>query len=640
MDGKKRTAEKIKFERNRNGIRFAAAFALFCLLYLNGISPAADGSGSFIKAAAADSAAGLPQGPSYSEDGSQIVYTNIYFGSYPQSEVKGEALTSAITDAAYDSYGDAWVDGVKYRRVSAEDANNKEQFGTGRYRYFKWERIKWRVLANDGQTLRLLADAGLDCRSYHEMGAAVTWADSSLRKWLNGAFYRTAFDSDERGAIVKQTVDNADYAGQGQTDGDAKESTDTEDDIYIPSMAEMAETSHGFPADIQNPSPCRRIPASEYAYAMGARLGAQDGSGEQFCWWWLRSPAVGESNAFRYAALMGNTGAFTLYGLVENKYRAVVPTLSISLSSHAWKYADDSSSGSGGGESAAEPLTVSAPSMQRSKNVAAFDVQATGGLTSNYDYQWYYAPSETGSGHPLSESDYQSIVWQGKALYIDLKADDVPDGLYLYCAVSDGRTTVESSRIWFSKKKKSQTITYNKGTIQNGQLEYGADFKLKAKCNGAASTISYKSSNPKIISVSAAGRLQAKSYGRATVTITASDSPVDEYGRTVKKIALTIVPRQVQVKKIVRTRDSQGKLDSVYVEWKKDQTVDGCQYSIAYNQNYTNSTNGEKAGTDNFIRLRYLDVSKDKMYIRVRTYKKAGSKTYYGKWSKSYMLSI
>ena len=98
MDGKKRTAEKIKFERNRNGIRFAAAFALFCLLYLNGISPAADGSGSFIKAAAADSAAGLPQGPSYSEDGSQIVYTNIYFGSYPQSEVKGEALTSAITE--------------------------------------------------------------------------------------------------------------------------------------------------------------------------------------------------------------------------------------------------------------------------------------------------------------------------------------------------------------------------------------------------------------------------------------------------------------------------------------------------------------------------------------------------------------
>ena len=96
----------------------------------------------------------------------------------------------------------------------------------------------------------------------------------------------------------------------------------------------------------------------------------------------------------------------------------------------------------------------------------------------------------------------------------------------------------------------------------------------------------------------------------------------------------------MQVSKIVRTRNSQGRLESVYVEWKQDRTIDGCQYSIAYNQNYTNSTNGEKTGTDHFVRLRYLDVNKDRLYIRVRTYKKVGKKTYYGKWSKSYMLAI
>ncbi len=329
-----------------------------------------------------------------------------------------------------------------------------------------------------------------------------------------------------------------------------------------------------------------------------------------------------------------------MYGLVENKYRAVVPALQISLKLGAWERADDASSGSGGGEAAQEPLTVSAPAMQRSQNVAAFDVEARGGLTNEYEYQWYYAPSDTGSGHPLSESDYKSMVWQGKALYIDLKADDVPDGLYLYCAVSDGRSTVESSRVWFSKKKKDQTITYHNGSIQNGQLEYGAAFALKAKSNGAASKISYQSSNPKVLSVNAAGKLRAKGYGKATVTITASDSPVDEYGKTTKKISLTVVPKQVQVSKIVRTRNSQGRLESVYVEWKQDRTIDGCQYSIAYNQNYTNSTNGEKTGTDHFVRLRYLDVNKDRLYIRVRTYKKVGKKTYYGKWSKSYMLAI
>lgn len=614
--------KRFKISTNKKEYLLAAFFALLYLTL----------SAGTLKAATSAAEASAPQGPQYSEDGSQIIYTNLFFGSYPQSEVTGADLTPAIQDAAYDSYGDAWVDGVKYRRVRKEDANQKEQFGDSEYRYFKWERIRWRVLANDGNTLYVLADTGLDCKSYHEMGAAVTWADSSLRKWLNGAFYRTAFSDSERAAIVQQTVDNPAYAAQGTDSG-------TQDFIYVPSMEEMGGRNYGFPA-VQNPSPCRQIPASAYAYAMGARLGEEDGTREQFCWWWLRSPASEEANPFRYAALMGSSGAFTMYGLVENKYRAVVPVLHIRLDSGVWTRADDASSGSGGGESAAEPLAVSAPHMQRSQNVAAFDVQASGGLTDEYEYQWYYAPSDTGSGHPLSESDYQSIVWQGKALYIDLKADDVPDGLYLYCAVSDGRSTVESSRVWFSKKKKSQTITYNKGSIQNGQIAYGEAFSLKAKSNGAASAISYQSSNPKILSVSASGRLKAKNYGKASITITASDSPTDEYGKTTKKITLAVVPKQVQVAKIVRTRNSQGRLESVYVEWKKDKTIDGCQYNIAYNKNYTNSTNGEKEGTDNFVRLKYLDVSKEKLYIRVRTYKKVGKKTYYGAWSKSYMLAI
>ncbi len=639
---------KIKKDRKKGAVCLLAAF--FAAASLLQIGYAAAASGIQAKAAASGSSAAGPQGPKYNEEGTQVSYTNLYFGSYPQAEVTGDALTPAVTGASYDSYGDAWVDGVKYRRIRAADTNNDEQFGDSAYRYFKWERIKWRVLANDGKTLYVLADKGLDCQSYHEMGAAVTWADCSLRKWLNGAFYRTAFDSNERDAVVRQEVDNTAYA-QGQAsvmqllaaDGaqaDTKGSA-TQDYVYILSMAEVSNQAYGFPAAIQNPSPCRQIMASDYAYAMGARLGGQEqGPGDQCCWWWLRNPAAGEADANRYAALMGNTGSFSLYGLVENKYRAVVPVLHISLDSGAWQRADDASSGSGGGEAAAKPLTVSAPNMQRSQNVAAFDVEAQGGLTSDYDYQWYYAPSDTGSGHPISESDYKSIVWQGKALYIDLKADDVPDGLYLYCAVSDGRTTVESSRIWFSKKKKNQTITYNKGSIENGQLVYGATVKLKAKSNGAASRISYKSSNSKILSVSASGKLKAKKYGKATVTITASDSPVDEYGKTALKLPLTVVPKQVQVTRIKLGRNELGKVSSVYLEWKKDRTVDGFQYNVAYNKNYTNSTNGEKEGKDHFMNLKYLDVSKDKLYIRVRTFKKVGKKAYYGKWSKSYMLSI
>ena len=81
------------------------------------------------------------------KDGTDWSY--VYFGSYPQTEVTGDALTAAISGASYDTDGDAWVDGIKYHRISKNDTNYNGYFGDSDYRYFKWERIKWRVLKND-----------------------------------------------------------------------------------------------------------------------------------------------------------------------------------------------------------------------------------------------------------------------------------------------------------------------------------------------------------------------------------------------------------------------------------------------------------------------------------------------------------
>lgn len=108
-------------------------------------------------------------------------WSYVYFGSYPQTEVTGEALTSAITGAAYDGNGDAWVNGTKYRRISKSDTNYNGYFGDSTYRYFKWERVKWRVLQNDGNTLFVVADRGLDCKDYNEEYTSITWENSTLR---------------------------------------------------------------------------------------------------------------------------------------------------------------------------------------------------------------------------------------------------------------------------------------------------------------------------------------------------------------------------------------------------------------------------------------------------------------------------
>ncbi len=141
----------------------------------------------------------------------------VYFGSYPQTEVTGDKLTKTILEANYDENGDAWIEGIKYRRISRSDANYNGYFGSSDYRYFKWERIKWRVLDNDGSSLFLVADYGLDCKNYNEDCFPVvpyTWENCTLRNWLNSDFYRTAFSSEEQKAIIKQSIsnkDNSDY---------------------------------------------------------------------------------------------------------------------------------------------------------------------------------------------------------------------------------------------------------------------------------------------------------------------------------------------------------------------------------------------------------------------------------------------
>ena len=48
------------------------------------------------------------------DDGTDTTdWSYVWFGSYPQTEVTGDALTTAIMGASYDSNGDAWVDGIK-----------------------------------------------------------------------------------------------------------------------------------------------------------------------------------------------------------------------------------------------------------------------------------------------------------------------------------------------------------------------------------------------------------------------------------------------------------------------------------------------------------------------------------------------
>lgn len=260
----------------------------------------------------------LPSNPIHhctkqNDDTDDTDWSYIYFGSYPQTEVTRNALTSAIIEASYDFNGDALVDGTKYRRISKRDTNYDGYFGDSDYRYFKWEPIKWRVLQNNGSTLFVMADNGLDCKDYNEEFISVTWSDCTLRNWLNSSFYHVAFSGKEQEAVINQN---------------------TNDKVYLLSVEEATTPSYGFCKEYNTCSASRHLKTSDYAHVMGAYKNI----GEDTCNYWLRSPG----NTADSAATIPSSGQVFKTGCsVCNISGAVVPALHINLSSDLWSMAED-----------------------------------------------------------------------------------------------------------------------------------------------------------------------------------------------------------------------------------------------------------------------------------------------------------
>ena len=109
---------------------------------------------------------------------------SVFFGIYPQTR---EVINKEEVKADPDRFGVVEIDGERYTKKSFE----------GDDYYFKWEPIEWKVLKveNDGEKKMLLvADKILDNIPFNETSETTVWENSSIRNWLNGEFYYTAFN--------------------------------------------------------------------------------------------------------------------------------------------------------------------------------------------------------------------------------------------------------------------------------------------------------------------------------------------------------------------------------------------------------------------------------------------------------------
>ena len=165
--------------------------------------------------------------------------------------------------------------------------------------------IEWIVLDRQEDHVLLLSKYALDARPFHEVeDRDVTWADCTLRGWLNGDFFNGAFSDEERAQIVQVTNVTAN-------------APDTQDCVFLLSLDEL---NAYFPDEES-----RIADATEYAVAQGGRVSRETGK----TYWWLRTKATPED-----AALMVRyDGAVNEFGdSMEADIYTVRPAIWVSVS--------------------------------------------------------------------------------------------------------------------------------------------------------------------------------------------------------------------------------------------------------------------------------------------------------------------
>ncbi len=134
------------------------------------------------------------------------------------------------------------------------------------------EPVEWQVLAAEDDRVLLISKYALDAQPYNTNWLRKTWESCSLRKWLNGDFYNSAFSPAEQERILSVINVNPDHPITRIKGG-----KDTEDRIFLLTIDEANTRFHTDDA--------RRCRATEYAKANGTYVNEYHGDS----WYWLRS---------------------------------------------------------------------------------------------------------------------------------------------------------------------------------------------------------------------------------------------------------------------------------------------------------------------------------------------------------------
>ena len=180
------------------------------------------------------------------------------------------------------------------------------------------EDIEWIVLSKNGEDMLVMSKYAIESLPYNVDYTNTTWAECSLRQWLNKVFYKTAFTEAERSMIRKTVLENDDNPSFHTPGGKS-----TKDKVFILSVNDVLNPEYGFSTDM-NFEDELRVPEST-RYLWNQRSAFIDGN-MMAIYTWLRNPGYGQNDAACVAAY----GYVMDYGSgVTNSLPCVRPVITI-----------------------------------------------------------------------------------------------------------------------------------------------------------------------------------------------------------------------------------------------------------------------------------------------------------------------
>ncbi|MDK2808786.1 MAG: hypothetical protein PWP24_1523 [Clostridiales bacterium] len=145
---------------------------------------------------------------------------------------------------------------------------------------------EWRILDRKDNMALLQTEHIIEQRPYHEEYKEITWADCSLRRYLNGEFYNH-FDAADQARIIpvmNKNLDNPWYHTKG--------GEDTWDSIFLLSIEEAVCQYFGDSSvKLYQKGKNQRYWFERKDENNGRRIARlEDRIGGGIWWWWLRSP--------------------------------------------------------------------------------------------------------------------------------------------------------------------------------------------------------------------------------------------------------------------------------------------------------------------------------------------------------------